>query len=140
MKPPVFIDTGYVLALVNTDDEHHKRAAAMSRLVQPPFLTTEAVLTEIGNSLSRARWRALGYATIQEIRLDPNIKIIPVESTMFDRALRLYGERMDKEWGLTDCIPFVVMQDHRLTEVLTTDRHFAQAGFANLLLNTTLSS
>ncbi len=140
MKPPVFVDTGYVLALVNTDDEHHNRAVALSRLVRPPFLTTEAVLTEIGNALSRARWRAIGYATIKDLRLDPNIEIVPVESATFERSLMLYGERMDKEWGLTDCISFVVMQERHLTQVLTTDRHFSQAGFINLLLSSASSS
>lgn len=52
---------------------------------------------------------------------------------MFDRALVLYGERLDKEWGLTDCISFVVMQDRKLRQAVTTDRHFGQAGFVNLL-------
>ena len=74
MKPPIFIDTGYILALINTADEHHGRAAAAARQIKPPFLTTEAVLTEIGNPLSRARWRALGYATIQDLRADPHIR------------------------------------------------------------------
>jgi predicted nucleic acid-binding protein len=53
MKPPVFIDTGYILALVNTADEFHQRASVAAQVVPPPFLTTEAVLTEIGNGLSR---------------------------------------------------------------------------------------
>ena len=133
MKPPIFIDTGYILALTNTADEHHGRAAAASRQIKPPFLTTEAVLTEIGNALSRARWRALGYATIQDLRVDPNIEVVPVDAALFERALTLYGERTDKEWGLTDCLSFVVMQERNLMQVLTTDRHFGQAGFGNLL-------
>jgi predicted nucleic acid-binding protein len=133
MKPPIFIDTGYILALLNTADEHHERAAAAARQIKPPFLTTEAVLTEIGNALSRARWRALGYTTIQDLRVDPNIEVVPVDAALFERALALYGERMDKEWGLTDCLSFVVMQERNLLQVLTTDRHFGQAGFVNLL-------
>ena len=133
MKPPIFIDTGYILALINTADEHHGRAAAASRQIKPPFLTTEAVLTEIGNALSRARWRALGYTTIQDLRADPSIEIVPVDAALFERALTLYGERTDKEWGLTDCLSFVVMQERNLMQVLTTDRHFDQAGFGNLL-------
>ncbi len=133
MTSPVFIDTGYILALINTADEHHQRAAAVSRQVAPPFLTTETVLTEIGNALSRARWRALGYATIQDLRTDPNIEVVPVDAALFERALALYGARMDKEWGLTDCVSFVAMQERDLTQVLMTDRHFSQAGFANLL-------
>ena len=38
-----------------------------------------------------------------------------------------------KEWGLTDCISFIVMEDNGLTEALTTDEHFQQAGFRALL-------
>jgi len=140
MTPPTFVDTSYILALVNTADVHHVRAAAASRQVEPPFLTTEAVLTEIGNALSRARWRALGYATVQDLRADPNIEVVPVDAALFERALTLYGERMDKEWGLTDCISFVVMQERDLTQALTTDSHFAQAGFTTLLANLSQSA
>jgi hypothetical protein len=135
MKSPIFIDTGYILALLNTADAHHERALVASRQVKPPFLTTEAVLTEIGNALSRARWRALGYATIQDLRADSNIEVVPLDAALFERALALYGTRMDKEWGLTDCASFVVMQERNLTQALTTDRHFGQAGFADLLAN-----
>lgn len=131
MTPPIFIDTSYVLALANTADKYHERAYAASLLVQPPFVTTEAVLTEIGNAFSRIRWRALGFAIINDLRTDPNIETVPVDATLFDRAVELYGSRSDKEWGLTDCISFVVMQERGLTRVLTTDRHFAQAGFQN---------
>ena len=67
------------------------------------------------------------------MRDDPNIEIVSVDAALFERALALYGERMDKEWGLTDCLSFVVMQERNLTQALTTDRHFSQAGFANLL-------
>ena len=133
MKSPIFIDTGYILALLNTADAYHDRAVVASQLVKPPFLTTEAVLTEIGNALSRARWRALGYATIQDLRADSNIEVVPLDAALFQRALALYGARMDKEWGLTDCVSFVVMQERNLTHALTTDRHFGQAGFADLL-------
>jgi len=90
-------------------------------------------LTEIGNGLSRSHWRALGYAAIQDLRVDPNIEVIPVDAALFDRAVALYGARSDKEWGLTDCISFIVMQERSLTHVLTTDKDFGQAGFINLL-------
>lgn len=41
---------------------------------------------------------------------------------------------MDKEWGMTDCISFVVMQDMGIIDALTTDDHFRQAGFRALLI------
>jgi predicted nucleic acid-binding protein len=136
MTLPIFIDTGYILALANTADKYHERAYAASLLARPPFITTEAVLTEIGNAFSRIRWRALGFAIIDDLRTDSEIETVPIDAVLFARAVELYGSRPDKEWGLTDCISFVVMQERGLTHVLTTDRHFAQAGFQNVMLNT----
>lgn len=49
------------------------------------------------------------------------------------RAIELYSTRSDKEWDLIDCISFVVMQDHGITEALAADQHFVQAGFRALL-------
>ena len=49
------------------------------------------------------------------------------------RGVALYAERPDKDWSLTDCISFVVMRTMDITEALTGDRHFEQAGFTALL-------
>jgi len=46
-----------------------------------------------------------------------------------ERGLKLYTERPDKDWSLTDCISFVVMEEHGIIEALTGDHHFEQAGF-----------
>ena len=128
-----FVDTGYILALVNTADKYHLQARATASVITPPFVTTEAVLIEIGNALSALRWRKLAVDTLTALRTDPNIQIVTVDSAVFEQALTLYASRLDKEWGLTDCISFVVMHAHGLGQALTTDHHFAQAGFVNRL-------
>jgi len=133
LNDPIFIDTSYILALANTADKYHDRARATSLSVAGPFITTEAVLTEIGNAFSRRQWRAVGAATINDMRADPSIETVSIDATLFDRAVALYSARPDKEWGLTDCISFVVMQECGLTQALTTDRHFEQAGFRNTI-------
>ena len=135
MSSPIFIDTSYILALVNTTDQHHELARSAAATLNPPFVSTEAVLVEIGNALSRVRWRHLAIATLQDLRADPDIKIVPVDSELFDQAIALFSARTDKEWGLTDCISSVVMQKRNLTHALATDRHFEQAGFQNALLD-----
>ena len=61
------------------------------------------------------------------------MEIVPATSRDFQRGLELFAARQDKRWSLTDCISFVVMQDCGLTEMLTADRHFEQAGFSILL-------
>ena len=133
MKKPVFIDTGYILALANTADQFHRQARVIAGLVTPPFLTTESVLTEIGNALSKSRWRHLGITTLKSLRDDANIEVVAIDTELFNQAVQLYSTRPDKEWGLTDCISFVVMERENITQVLTTDHHFDQAGFQNML-------
>jgi len=120
--------------LVNTTDEYHQRASKAALEARGPFVTTEAVLTEIGNALARLRWRSLGVATLEDLRNDHEIEVLSVSTELFDRAVTLYAARMDKEWDVTDCISFVVMQERGLTAALTTDAHFEQAGFRALLL------
>ena len=128
-----FIDTGFWLALIDPGDQYHGRALAISRTTTGRFLTTEAVLVEIGNALARERWRSRAAALLAEIYATPTIEVVPVSSDLLRGALDLYGARTDKEWGLTDCISFVVMQERGITEALAADQHFVQAGFRALL-------
>jgi hypothetical protein len=101
--------------------------------IEGKMLTTEAVLTEIGNALSRTQWRRIAVETIKALRNDPDVEIISVDASLFDRDFQLYSSRPDKEWGMTDCISFVVMQERGIFEALTTDHHFQQAGFRAIL-------
>lgn len=129
----IFIDTGYILALINTSDEYHERASTIASEIVGRFVITEAVLTEIGNTLSRVRWRSASVATIEDLRSDPDIEV-SISPELFGRAVNLYSSRTDKEWGMTDCISFVVMQDMGIIDALTTDDNFRQAGFRALLI------
>jgi predicted nucleic acid-binding protein len=133
MKAPIFVDTGCVLALANKRDKYHELALTAFEIVSPPYLTTEAVLVEVGNAFSRVKWRTMGVDALSYVRHSTHFEIVSVDSELLGRAIALYSARMDKDWGLTDCISFVVMRERRLTDVLATDRHFEQAGFQNLL-------
>ena len=59
--------------------------------------------------------------------------IIPVTEELYQEAFELYRNRPDKEWGLIDCLSFIVISEHKLTDALTADDHFRQAGFRVLL-------
>jgi predicted nucleic acid-binding protein len=63
----------------------------------------------------------------------PNLQIIPVSPTLLADGWTLYCQRLDKEWGLTDCTSFVVMTQAQITQAFTSDHHFEQAGFIKLL-------
>ena len=70
---------------------------------------------------------------VPHLRSDPQTKILPATRELLERGFDLFARRPDKDWSLTDCVSFVVMQDESLNEALTTDHHFEQAGFTALL-------
>jgi predicted nucleic acid-binding protein len=132
----IFLDTSYAIALSVQNDLHHARALILAddlETTQTRLVTTFAVLLEIGNALAKARYRQAAIALLHSLETDPQIEIVPFSKELYARALNLYTQRPDKEWGLTDCLSFVVMQDRQMTEALTADEHFGQAGFSPLL-------
>ena len=132
----VFADSGFYIALLSRQDAHHHLARQQYREGQfGLFVTTTAVLGELANLLSSTSTRGRCEVFIVRLRARKDTRIIESEPGQFWRGLKLYGERPDKEWSLTDCISFIVMSDEGLTEALTGDHHFEQAGFTALLLH-----
>ena len=70
---------------------------------------------------------------VANARANPAIQVVPATAPLFDAGLALHAQRSDKSWSLTDCISFVVMAEHGITDALTGDHHFEQAGFRALL-------
>jgi predicted nucleic acid-binding protein len=67
------------------------------------------------------------------MRADPRFTTIPANPQLYDQGLDLYRSRPDKDWSLTDCISFTVMRQRGISEALTGDHHFEQAGFVAIL-------
>jgi len=128
-----FADTFYFLALLDSGEERHIEAAEASRNPELRLVTTEWVLTEFGDAYCHPKDRADFVAIYRSLVNHPRVKIIAAETCLFQRGVDLYEQRRDKDWSLTDCLSFVVMQDEGITQALTGDRHFEQAGFAALL-------
>jgi predicted nucleic acid-binding protein len=95
-------------------------------------LVTEAILIEVGNALSSVN-RLAAVQFIEQCYQIPNINVIPLTTELLKRSLQLYHSRLDKTWGLCDCISFMVMWDNNLIDVVTADQHFVQAGFRILM-------
>lgn len=130
----VFADTFYYLAFVSEDDAAHRRVVDLSRTLSVPTITTAWVITEVADALSDPFQRERFLVLFERLKSNPNVTIIPPDAELFEAGLDLYARRLDKDWSLTDCISFVVMERFNLTDALTADRHFAQAGFKPLLV------
>lgn len=130
--PELFLDTGFAIALASRRDQHHQRAVELASEVKAnaiQLVTTQAVLLEIGNSLSKGNHRPAAVQLIAALRTDPTVEILTVDDELFDKSFALFRNRDDKEWSLTDCMSFVVMETRGITDALTPDEHFHQAGF-----------
>jgi len=130
----LFADTYFFYAFLNADDLAHGKAIAVSEIGTVNLLTTEWVLTELADGLARVGDRQKFIEFHQELRDDSRVTILSSDGRLFLDGVNLYASRLDKEWTLTDCISFVVMRREELTEALTGDRHFEQAGFQALFL------
>ena len=132
----VFLDTAYAIALISETDDFHDRALALASYLeenQIHLVTTRAILLEIGNALSKVRYRSAAIQLLDALENDVTVEIMPISEPLYKEALQLYRERSDKEWGLIDCISYLVMKRKGIYQALTTDEHFRQMGFHVLM-------
>lgn len=129
----VFADTYYYLAWANPHDAGHAAARQFAMGYRGTLVTTSAVLLELGDALCRGANRLSFLSLVRDILEDSNTTFVYFDSSVLTRAIELYRSRLDKDWSLTDCVSFAVMAEFGLTEALTADHHFEQAGFRALL-------
>jgi predicted nucleic acid-binding protein len=106
-----------------------RQRAALNEVV----VTTMWVLTELGDALHHGRNRETFARFLDALDGHEDFEVVPASPELFQRGVELFRARPDKEWSLTDCISFIVMDEKELSEALTGDRHFEQAGFKPLL-------
>jgi predicted nucleic acid-binding protein len=132
---PLFLDTGFVIALEAVDDQHHRAAqACWERLWEPSLhlVTTTYVFDEVVTFFNgRGHFeKAVDIGT--RLLESPSVRVVHVDEALFEEGWRALKVRPDKRYSLTDCISFVVMSRENLREALAFDRHFEQAGFLRL--------
>lgn len=128
-----FTDAFYFLALLNPRDAAHKWATEFTDDFAGSLMTTAWVLTEVADGLAAQHQRGLFVELRQELAANGNIVVVSCSDELWRAACELYRARPDKEWSLTDCTSFIVMQRDGIREALTSDHHFEQAGFIPLL-------
>jgi predicted nucleic acid-binding protein len=132
----VFADTSYWFALLNTRDTLHQKAVVLSQqLSAVPLVTSEMVFVELLNSLSSGnpRERRAVVIAVQGFRRSASVIVVPQTPEQFAIAFGRYKQSTDKNWSLTDCASFQIMESEGISAALTHDHHFVQAGFEALL-------
>jgi predicted nucleic acid-binding protein len=132
---PLFLDTGYVIALEAVDDQHHLEAAEhWSSLLRtlPPLVTTTYVVNEIATFFNSRNRHAKAVETVNRLMGSSSVQLIHVGEKLFDQSWEYFKKHPDKMYSLTDCISFVTMEEMGIEAALAFDRHFIQSGFKKL--------
>jgi predicted nucleic acid-binding protein len=125
-------DTFYFIALLNPKDLAN--SAALAHSYGPGIIvTSEWVLMEVADAMAIRPKRKAFIELHGLLRSHADVEIIPASAEFFARAVEMFAARPDKNWSLTDCTSFLVMQDRGIRDALTGDHHFEQAGFRALL-------
>jgi len=134
MDKSVFIDTAYLIALINKDDRYHHIAIDYSKDISAGkinLISTELVLIETANFLTRSKFKAQFSFYLKKLRNGTLVEKVTDENLHL--AWSMYEKISDKEWSMVDCYSFIVMKKYDIKQALTTDKHFEQAGFERLL-------
>jgi len=134
----IFIDTsGWANLFIATESYHDqaKQWFSQSRQQHDQLITSNYVITELvalfHSPLRVPRSQLFQY--IEAITTASYTNVIHIDSTIHDEAWQLLKNRSDKNWSLVDATSFVIMKKWKLSEALTTDHHFEQAGFIKIL-------
>jgi hypothetical protein len=131
-----FVDTVCWIALLNQQDHYHEIADSVYKKQMKSgtrFITTSSVLDETANALCDPLFKPSVITFFSHLQTSPRVEIIFVDPAFWSKGWELYDQRRDKAWSLTDCISIAVMKERGVTDALTSDRHFVQAGFRDLL-------
>jgi len=129
--------SGWANYLVKTEPFHTET----SKLLQQCFIDNIELVTSnyILAELIALLYSPLRVTKPQQIKILEAIKtaswvnVIHIHRAAEQQAYQLWKSRADKNWSLVDCSSFVLMQDKKITEAITSDHHFEQAGFIRLL-------
>jgi uncharacterized protein len=135
---PLFADTSYWLALLNARDALHQKATAIAKQLSETkveVVTSEMVFVELLNTFSTgtASQRRAAVSAVKGFRSSDSVIVVPQTPEQFAIALDRYRQSADKNWSLTDCASFQIMETEGIHAALTHDHHFVQAGFEALL-------
>lgn len=132
----LFADSSYWIALLNSHDELHQKALRLARgFASHQIVTSEMVLVEILNGFADAGEYLRGKASqmVDALQTNQQVTIIPQTAAQFENALVRYRAAEDKNWSITDCASFDIMEQNSIDAAITYDRHFEQAGYRALL-------
>jgi predicted nucleic acid-binding protein len=138
VKNNTFIDTsGWANLFIKTEPNHQQAVQWFTQARRQNYLmvTTNYIVLELvallNSPLRVTRPQIFQY--IDAIQSASYLQLVRVDQQIENAAWQLLKQRLDKNWSLVDATSFIIMQQLGITNALTSDHHFNQAGFIRLL-------
>jgi uncharacterized protein len=132
---PLFLDTGFLIALESADDQHHRQAIECWQQLKfdpPQLIITSYVFCEVVTFFNVRSHHAKAVEIGDRLLHSKDVKLVQVDESLLADAWRYFARHRDKRYSLTDCISFLVMKRLKIKQALAFDQHFSQAGFERL--------
>ncbi|MDQ1327316.1 MAG: uncharacterized protein QG641_596 [Candidatus Poribacteria bacterium] len=136
----IFLDTSFLFAYYNADDEDHELALDLIKdmvnnkvdIIISDYIFDE-LITLLLYRISKAKAIEICNRLINEIK-SRNIELKYVDNEIFMEALKIFIRFSDKEWSFTDCTSYVIIKNAKITKAVSFDEHFRQFGIEILPL------
>lgn len=129
----MFLDTSGLYSFFNARDARHADAVtffgAANRRVTHSYVIAEFIALSNARNLNRAATLAF----VEDVTNNPHVEMHWIDEAHHRPAFALLKAQTDKSYSLCDAASFLLMRELGVTNALTTDHHFEQAGFVRLL-------
>lgn len=81
----VFLDTSFAIALSSVTDQNHVLAVKLANQIETNrtrLVTTQAILLEIGNALSKQRYRVAASQLLESLETDPSVEVVLLTNSL----------------------------------------------------------
>ncbi|MEK6590969.1 MAG: PIN domain-containing protein [Nitrospinota bacterium] len=137
MRGHIFLDTSFIIALEDADDQNRKMAITFwnSFKKKPAKLTTTTYVFDETVTFLRKRISYAKAAYVGKLILSsPMVEMVHISKEDFEKGWEMFLKYQDKYFSFTDCLSFLVMEQRNIKKALTFDEHFSQKGFCMIPL------
>ena len=129
----MLLDTSGLLCCFDADEVRHDDAVKLydDAAIRITHNYVLAEFVALGQARRLAREATLAFAA--DVVNDADVEVVWIDPLLHHEAMRLLQSQLDKSYSLCDAVSFLLLQQRRIVDALTTDHHFEQAGFRRLL-------
>ncbi|HGJ65099.1 TPA: PIN domain-containing protein [bacterium] len=130
----IFLDTSFLFAYYNADDEDHDEAVSLSIYLSQNNIVCvisdyiiDELLTLLSSRVGKSKAIKLCNDLIDDIK-DGFFILIYIDYDIFNETLRTFIQFKDKERSFTDCTSYTIIKKDGIDKAISFDEHFRQFG------------